>query len=120
MSGIGRLLLTLILTLLTESSVAFISGVRGKRQFAVIITMNILTNPLINIVLRLLQLSGAPYYITVLKLEMSVVFIEGLILKKNCTSLPMNPYVLSFILNLSSFTVGLVRAALIYLCYSAA
>ena len=115
MSGTGRLLLALILTLLTESSVAFITGVRGRRQFAVIIIMNIMTNPLINIVLRLLKLSGVPYYITVFILEMAVVFIEGLIMKKNCTILPMNPYLLSLILNLSSFTVGLVRAVLIYL-----
>lgn len=115
MSGIDRLALTLIITLLTECSIAFIAGVRGKRQFTVIIMMNVFTNPLINIALRFLNLSGALYYLAVFILELAVVFFEGFLLKKTCVTLPMKPYLLSFILNLSSFTAGLIWTVLLYL-----
>lgn len=115
MSGVGRLTLTLIMTLLTECSIGFVAGVRGRRQFAVIIMMNVFTNPLINIALRLLSLSGALYYLAVFILEIAVVFFEGFLLKKFCDTLPMKPYLLSFILNLSSFSAGLVWAVLLYL-----
>ena len=115
MESIGRLVLPLIMTLITECIVAAITGVRVKRQFVIIVLMNVLTNPLINTALRLLNLSGTLYFLTVSILEGVVVFTEGFILKKTCTDLPMNPYILSFILNLSSFMAGVIWAVMLYL-----
>ena len=116
MESIGRLALPLIMTVITECIVAVITGVRGKRQFITIVLMNILTNPLINTALHLLSLSGALYCLAVFILEGAVVFTEGFILKKACYDLPMNPYILSFVLNLSSFMAGVIWVVMLYLC----
>ncbi len=113
MSTVGSILITLALTIMTESAVAYITGVRGLRQYVVVLAMNVLTNPLLNITLKMLDLRGLWFYIAVLTGETIVVLMEGAILALFCGFLSLKPYRLSLILNISSFMAGLLWAAFI-------
>ncbi len=119
MIKLQTLAFTLTLTVAAETIIAIIIGVKGLRQYTIILLMNILTNPLINIALHLLSVhwtaGRAPFYFVILLSEAAVVFIEGMILKKLSGQLPMKPFILSFILNLSSYLTGLLFSGLIYL-----
>ncbi len=115
MGLIQLLVFNLSLTLASELVIAFILNVRGIRPYIVIVLMNIITNPAINTALRLTaghwHAGRALFYCVIFLFEALVILTEGLILKKHGGALPVKPYLLSFILNLSSFLTGL-------LCYS--
>lgn len=119
MIELQTLAFTLTLTVAVETVVAIIIGVKGLRQYTVILLMNILTNPLINIALHLLSAhwtaGRAPFYFIILLSEAAVVFAEGMILKFFSRQLPVKPLLLSFILNLSSYLTGLIFSGLIFL-----
>ncbi len=116
--SLSFLIYPLILTLAAECIIAFILGVRGVRQFIVIILMNLITNPLINTVLRLvydkLDLNRVMLYILILILELAVVLSEGFLLAILAGRLPLKPMRFSFVLNLSSFIAGLIVSVLIW------
>lgn len=116
--GLSFLIYPLTLTLATECIIAFILGVRGVRQYTVVVLMNLITNPLINIALRLvsdkLDLNRTMLYILIFILELAVVLSESLFLAKLSGRLPLKPLFLSLVLNLSSFMAGLIFSALIH------
>lgn len=104
------LLICVLLTIVIELSIAILLGVRDKKDILNITLINITTNLFLNISLILIQV-----YISlkvrnnmVIPLEILVVFIEGLVYKKVLQYKKINPYILSFILNLYSYVVGLI------------
>ena len=99
----------LILTIVIEVLIAFIIGYR-KKDLLNILLVNVLTNPIV---------SSVPVYFNVkygilgrniclLVLELIVLFIEGFIYKKYLSNKKINSYILSLILNFSSYFVGVI------------
>ena len=98
----------LLLTIIFELIISIIIGVRDKKDILNIILVNILTNPLVvtipvyfNIKYGLFERNIALY-----TLEIITVVTEGYIYKKVLNFKKINPFVISLILNLSSYLIG--------------
>ena len=101
------MLTALLLTVLIEAALAFLLGVRTWYGQGIVLLVNMITNPLLNAVLTVVSfyLSPAAYYWFLVPLELLVVFAEGRIYK-SMLQIKMNPYLLSFLLNLGSWLIG--------------
>ena len=95
----------LLLTIIFELTVSIIIGVRNKKDILNIILVNILTNPLVvtipvyfNVKYGLLERNISLYI-----LEIITVITEGYIYKKVLNYKKINPFVISLVLNLSSY-----------------
>lgn len=97
----------LLLTIIVECLIAFFLKYR-KKDLINVVVINIITNPIV---------SSIPVYfnvkygvsgrnISLLVLELLVLIIEGFLFKKYLINKKMNPYILSFILNISSYLIG--------------
>lgn len=99
----------LINTIIIELLVLFILGFKDKRLFLVLTLINIITNPALNYILLhspcLTFNYGASY---VLFLEGLVVIFEAVVLYFIFKNSQMQFFKLSFVLNVSSFLIGLV------------
>ena len=104
------MLICLVSTIVVEVIVALLLKVRTKMDIINVILVNILTNPLLVSVVNLISINYGLVigYIFLFIFEVSVVFIEGFIYKKYLDYKKINPYVLSFILNLCSYLFGLL------------
>lgn len=104
------MLVCLTLTLLIESLTALICGVRTKRDFLLIFLANLMTNPVLVCVTFLLGFFfGMRVRMPVeILLEISVVFIEGLVYRKATDYKKLDPFLLSLILNAASYLSGFV------------
>lgn len=98
----------LILTIIIEIVVAVFLKVKNKKDFLNIALVNILTNPIVvsvpvffNIKYGVLERR-----IGLVVLEILTLIVEGTIYKKYINFKKINPYVLSLILNLSSYLIG--------------
>lgn len=99
----------LAFTILIETIVAISIGIRNIKDIIYIILANIVTNPM---VVSIPLLTAALYNqkvsrVTTIILEIITLVIEGYVYKKSLSNKNMNPYVLSFILNVMSFVIGL-------------
>lgn len=74
------------------------------------ILCNIITNPMLNLLLYLLIWGlGSEIYITALViLEIIVVFVEAYIYKIICNFTKKEAFILSLILNISSYLIGVI------------
>ena len=101
------MLTALLLTVLIEAALAFLLGVRTWYGQGIVLLVNMITNPLLNAVLTVVSfyISPAAYYWFLVPLELLVVFAEGRIYK-SMLQIKMNPYLLSFLLNLGSWLIG--------------
>jgi hypothetical protein len=112
----------LVLAVVIELSLAYALGVRGKRNFGVMLNVNCITNPII-VTLAFLMIqaldNGFLTRLLELPLEAIVVFVEGVVYARVLRSteaddsgkrevLPMNPFWLSLILNAVSYGVGVL------------
>jgi len=124
----------LALAIVIELSLAYALGVRGKRNFGVMLNVNCITNPII-VTLAFLMIqswgNGLLTRLLELPLEAIVVFVEGAVYRRklrntetevfdekfkgteaddsgNREVLPMNPLRLSLILNVVSYGVGVL------------
>ena len=99
----------LILTIFIETLVAFIIGLR-KKDLLNVMLVNIMTNPVVFIIPLYVNLRYGliPRHITLFIMEMGALFSEGYVYSKYLNYKKMNPYLLSLILNLSSYLLGLV------------
>ncbi len=104
------MLVCLTLTLLIESLTALICGVRTKRDFLLIFLANLMTNPVLVCVTFLLGFFfGMRVRMPVeILLEISVVFIEGLVYRQATDYKKLDPFLLSLILNAASYLSGFV------------
>ena len=98
----------LILTIIIEIIVSIILKIKNKKDILNIILVNCITNPLVtsipvyfNINFGLLERN-----ISLLILEILTLFIEGFIYKKVLNYKKINPYLISLILNMSSYLIG--------------
>ncbi len=98
----------LLITLIIELIVAIIIGVRKKKDIFNIILVNIITNPLvvsINLYFSFLYLQKGKI-ISLIILEILAFLIEGIIYNKYINFNKINPFLLSLVLNVSSFVIG--------------
>lgn len=105
----------LLVTIIIELLVALILKVKDKKDILNIILVNTMTNPL---------LVSLTVYITynrifnriasIVILELIVVIIEGFTYKKILNFKKINPFVLSLILNTSSYFIGEIINYFIY------
>ena len=100
----------LVFTILIEVVVGLIIGVRNKRDILNIILVNVFTNPLVTSIPVLIYINfrTTPYIISVILLEIFAFVSEGFIYKKTLTYKRINPFIISLILNLSSYLIGLL------------
>ena len=109
------MIISLTCTIIIEVSIAFILKYRDKDLLNVLL-VNILTNPLLNSSIVAINV----YYglrarnICLYILEVIVVIVEGFIYQKYLTRKKLNGYILSLILNLSSYGLGLLINKIIY------
>ncbi len=106
----------LICTILIECGVALIIGIRNKKDFLNILLVNCITNPIVVIVPLYLNLKYGllERKIALIVLELLTLFVEGLIYKKVLNYKKVNPYLISLILNFSSYFIGEIINKLIY------
>lgn len=97
-----------------EEAMALLVGVRKGFDLAVILFTNTLTNPVVvftGILLSTYTAVPRALYITVL--EITVYVVEALIYKKLLYCRKPSPFILSLILNATSFFIGTTLATLI-------
>ena len=101
---------SLIITLIAELSIAIILKIKNKKDILNIILVNLLTNPLLNAIIIYINVfySIKARNISLIFLEILVIFIEGFIYKKVLEYKKINAYLLSLILNLGSCVLGTI------------
>lgn len=101
---------SLALTLLLELAAAWLLGLRSWRDFLLVALVNVLTNPLLGVVLDVLYLYHRELlqWYVVAALELGVVAAEGLLYWNRLECRKRNPFVLSVILNGISYFGGLM------------
>lgn len=102
------IVICLISTIIIELILALIFKVRDKKDFLNIILVNIITNPIVVVIPYIIYLyCGVTYrYISLFIFEMLTIIVEGFIYKKVLKYNKINVYVLSLILNVSSYLIG--------------
>ena len=107
--------ISLMCTLVIELTISYILKYRNKDLLNVLL-VNIITNPLLNSIIVAINY----YYglrirnVSLIVLELLVLFIEGFIYKKYLCNRKINGYLLSLILNVSSYGLGLLINSFIY------
>lgn len=109
------MLFCLISTILIELTISYLLKIRNKKDLLNIILINIVTNPIVSCFPYIIYLIyGMKYRIlSLVILELWAFVTEGLIYKKNLNYKKINPFVISLILNLSSYIIGLIIDILI-------
>ena len=104
------MLRALLLTILFETALALILGVRGKRNIAVVVLAQAVTNPPLVITLMPINLrcGFTIYCAAVAALEILAFLTEGAIYRSALDFKKINPFLLSLILNVFSFSAGQV------------
>lgn len=104
--AIGALLLTIII----ELGIGFLLKVRNKKDLLNIMFANIFTNPIVNMVsIAVLYKYGyRDYYYAMVILELFAFASEGFIYSKVLNYKKINPYLLSLILNSTSYLTGIL------------
>ena len=98
----------LLCTIVIEILIALLCGVRRRKDLLNVVLVNVLTNPIVVSLPVLLGVNlGVRWQIiSLVILEVLTLIIEGLIYSKVLDYRKINPYVLSLILNLSSYLIG--------------
>ncbi len=101
---------SLVVTVVIEVLGSLILGVRKKKDILNVILVNVLTNPVVVISSFLVNIFGGLVLRNgvLLVLEVLVVIVEGLIYKKYLEFSKIKPFVLSGILNLVSWGLGVL------------
>ena len=98
----------LILTIIIELSVIYLLGFREKLLFYSLIIINILTNPLLNFIVNRLNETYIDFnFLHIIFFDILVVIIEWLLLKLVIKSKQLPLFKISFIINSTSFLIGL-------------
>lgn len=105
----------LFFTILIELIVALILKVRDKKDILNIILVNTMTNPLlVSLTVYITYNRIFNRTLSVIVLELLVVLIEGFTYKKVLKYKKINPFILSLILNVSSYFIGEIINYFIY------
>ena len=97
-------------TIIIELIIAYILKIRNKKDFINIVLVNIVTNPIVSSIPYIIYLFFGIMYriISLIILEIWAFVTEGLIYKKYLNYKKINHFILSLILNLSSYTFGVI------------
>lgn len=100
----------LLCTIIIEVLVALILKVRDKKDILNIVLVNIVTNPIVVTIPVLIAFKyNLKYQMpTLYTLEVLTVLTEGFIYLKVLNYKKINPFILSLILNLSSYLIGIL------------
>ena len=103
------MLICLSSTIVIELIMSLLLGMRNKKDILNVILVNIMTNPLVVSILMYITYNRLfNTTISIIILEILVILTEGFTYKKVLTFDKINPYVLSLILNISSYFIGLL------------
>ena len=107
---------SLILTIILECSAAWILKIREKKDMLNVVLVNVFTNPLVVCFTFLAGFFyGADARIgATIYLEIFALVSEALIYRKTLSFKKLNPFLLSLILNATSYLSGLVINKIIY------
>ncbi len=107
---INNFIVPLLLTIIIECIVAFLLGYRRKKLFICVILVNFITNPFLNYIIILISYLGLIklYLFFVIPLEIAVVFVEWGILQYTLGLGRKKMFLLSFLMNLTSYAIGLL------------
>ena len=109
------MLICLSSTIMIELIMSLLLGIRNKKDILNVILVNIMTNPLVVSILMYITYNRLfNTAISIIILEILVILTEGFTYKKVLTFDKINPYVLSLILNISSYFIGKVLNNIIY------
>lgn len=109
------MLICLISTIVIELIMSLLLGMRNKKDILNVILVNIMTNPLVVSILMYITYNRLfNTTISIIILEILVILTEGFAYKKVLTFDKINPYVLSLILNISSYFIGGLLNNIIY------
>lgn len=109
------MLICLSSTIMIELIMSLLLGIRNKKDILNVILVNIMTNPLVVSILMYITYNRLfNTTISIIILEILVILTEGFTYKKVLTFDKINPYVLSLILNISSYIIGRVLNNIIY------
>ena len=109
------LIISLILTIIIESSVSFIIGIRDKEDLKVVLWVNILTNPIVVYIANCLKLlnNNVAYNIVVVIMEILVIIVECIVYKKYLDYKKKSPLLISSLNNIISFSLGIIISKII-------
>ena len=104
------MLICLTCTIIIESIIALIIGIKDKHDILIIILVNIMTNPLVTSIPTYFYIEYNSTYriISLIILEIFAFASEGFVYKKLLNYNKKNPYIISLILNICSYTLGLI------------
>lgn len=109
------MLICLSSTIVIELIMSLLLGIRNKKDILNVILVNIMTNPLVVSILMYITYNRLfNTTISIIILEILVILTEGFTYKKVLTFDKINPYVLSLILNISSYFIGGLLNNIIY------
>lgn len=109
------MLICLSSTIMIELIMSLLLGIRNKKDILNVILVNIMTNPLVVSILMYITYNRLfNTTISIIILEILVILTEGFTYKKVLTFDKINPYVLSLILNISSYFIGELLNNIIY------
>lgn len=109
------MLICLSSTIVIELIMSLLLGIRNKKDILNVILVNIMTNPLVVSILMYITYNRLfNTTISIIMLEILVILTEGFTYKKVLTFDKINPYVLSLILNISSYFIGELLNNIIY------
>lgn len=100
--------LALVVTILLEVLSALIIKIRDNKDIINIILVNVLTNPLLVSITYVIFLKFGEEIQKIVEavMEITILIVEGILYKKYLKNDKINPFLISFILNLSSYTIG--------------
>ena len=105
----------LALTILIEAGAAYLCGLKQKEEQHALLLCNLLTNPLLNLILYIRQYTaGSPFpFPVLLLLEVLVAFAEGCMLRRLCEK-RRSYFSLSLLFNALSCGAGLLLSRLLF------
>lgn len=109
------LLNNLLIVFVTELPLALLLGARSPKKITSVALINIITNPaIVYISLLTLFFAGEWHTPVLIILEIAVLFIEGFTFSKFKTFDKKNPYLISIVLNATSFITGEIIEKVFY------
>lgn len=97
-------------TIIIECIGAWLLKIRDKYDLLNVLLVNVLTNPLVVSVAFVINVTYGLFYrhIAMIFLELGAFVIEGFIYCRNLQYKKLNGFIISFILNITSFSLGII------------
>ena len=104
------LIISLLLTILIELSISTFLGIKTRNDIRIVILVNICTNPIVVYIANILKLlnNNLLYILTVILLEIIVVFVEFRLYNKYLKNYKKSKFISSLVNNISSYMIGIL------------